>query len=260
MNAKSNDLIDFLQSETEEIAREYQRIQKRASDDPGTAGDQGEENWATILRGWLPKTYHVVTKARILHHDGTASPQVDVLVLHPSYPVSLLDKKVYLAGGVAAAFECKITLKSKNIQDAVKTGVEIRRGLPQLTGTPYKELHSPILYGLLAHSHYWKGKKSTPIEKIQDVLYQADLEFVNHPREMLDLICVADLFTWSTCKIVWAKTSQKDNSSPMTAYGRTLEKPLEYGDTYTPIGSMIFNLLNKLAWMCQPPKISATWK
>jgi hypothetical protein len=35
------------------MAEEYDRIQKRATEDPGTAGDQGEENWATLLRNWL---------------------------------------------------------------------------------------------------------------------------------------------------------------------------------------------------------------
>ena len=34
----------------------------------------------------------------------------------------------------------------------------------------------------------------------------------------------------------------------MTAYGRASEKPLESGDRYTPIGSMIYNLLSKMAW------------
>jgi hypothetical protein len=47
-----------------------------------------------------------VTKGRILTETGYASPQIDVLILHPSYPKILLDKKMYLSGGVAAAFEC----------------------------------------------------------------------------------------------------------------------------------------------------------
>ena len=84
---------------------EYQRIRSRALEDPGTAGDQGEENWAELLRDWLPPTYKVVTKGRILSADGRASPQVDVLVLKDVYPDKLLNKKLYLAAGVAAVFE-----------------------------------------------------------------------------------------------------------------------------------------------------------
>lgn len=68
------------------MATEYARIQKRASEDPGTAGDQGEENWAELLRGWLPRTYEVVTKGRIISQDGHTSPQVDVLVSKECLP------------------------------------------------------------------------------------------------------------------------------------------------------------------------------
>lgn len=51
---------------TQEMESEYYRIQKRTREDPGTAGDQGEENWAELLRHWLPQGYHVRTKGRIL--------------------------------------------------------------------------------------------------------------------------------------------------------------------------------------------------
>ena len=77
---KTHDLYDFMQQLSDEMAAEYNRIQKRATEDPGTAGDQGEENWAELLRGWLPSTYEVVTKGRIIGQDGRTSPQVDVLV------------------------------------------------------------------------------------------------------------------------------------------------------------------------------------
>jgi hypothetical protein len=114
-----HDIHDFLVSAQRDIQEEYERILKRATEDPGTAGDQGEESWATLLRNWLPSYFHIVTKGRILCENGYASPQIDVLVLHPSYPKVLLDKKLYLAGGVAAAFECKTTLKSAHVKEAI---------------------------------------------------------------------------------------------------------------------------------------------
>lgn len=135
-----------------EIGAEYARIVARAKEDPGTAGDEGEENWAAVLRGWLPATYHVVTKGRLIATSGEASPQVDVLVLQPSYPPALRDKKIYLASGVAAAFECKLTLRPKHVADAVRTSAGLRRLLPERTGSPYRELHAPLVFGLLAHS------------------------------------------------------------------------------------------------------------
>ncbi len=162
----AHDIHDFVRSSQRTIEEEYARIQKRAKEDPGTAGDQGEENWASLLRLWLPSYFHVVTKGRILTDSGYTSPQVDVLVLMPSYPRVLLDKKLYLAGGVAAAFECKITLKAEHVRAAVETSVSLRKALPKREGNPYKELNSSIIYGLLAHSQIWMGHTSSPVENV----------------------------------------------------------------------------------------------
>jgi hypothetical protein len=125
MKSEKHEFLDFMHDATEEMTREYNRIQKRAKEDSGTAGDQGEENWATLLRGWLPPMYHIVTKGRILSSEGIASPQVDILVLYPTYPKRLLEnnQKLYLAAGVAAAFECKITLKKEHIFSATKNAI-----------------------------------------------------------------------------------------------------------------------------------------
>lgn len=80
---ETNDLYDFVLSATREMSEEYHRIQKRATE---------EENCATLFRDWLPPTFQM-TKGRFLDYDGTASTQVDILVLKPEYPRKLLDKK-----------------------------------------------------------------------------------------------------------------------------------------------------------------------
>ena len=51
---KTHDLYNFMEQISDEMSAEYHRIQRRAAEDPGTAGDQGEENWAELLRGWIP--------------------------------------------------------------------------------------------------------------------------------------------------------------------------------------------------------------
>lgn len=254
----TNDLIDFMDSLTREIGDEYRRIQKRASEDPGTAGDQGEENWATILRNWLPPAFQIVTKGRILSHDGLASPQVDILILRPEYPKQLLDKKLFLAGGVLAAFECKLSLKASHIGDFIKTSIHIKSHQELRTGTPFRELQSPILFGLLAHSHSWKGDKSTPISNISDKLIELDKSLVEHPRLMPDLLCVADLAFWNTSKMVFlppVQSSFKNNLDPQLNNGYATSAYIGYtyetqGQSagFTPIGSMITALLRKLAW------------
>lgn len=144
-----HDLHHFIRQLSDKMAANYRQIQEQASEDPGTAGDQGEVNWAKLLQGWLPRTYEVTTKGRIIGQDGTTSPQVDVVVLKGIYPKQLIDEnqKIYLAAGVAAAFECKTTLKAEHIEKAVQTCVKIKSLCPDRQGTPYKELHALLFTG-----------------------------------------------------------------------------------------------------------------
>ena len=255
----AHDLYEFMRQLNAEMAAEYRRIQMRASEDPGTAGDQGEENWAELLRGWLPRTYEVVTKGRIISQDGRTSPQIDVLVLKSIYPEKLLTKKLYLAAGVAAAFECKTTLKAAHIVEAVKTCAEIKHLYPTREGTPYKELHAPIIYGLLAHSHSWKKDDSTPEDNIKQKLLNSDESYISHPRECLDLLCVADLGTWEIMKLLapLALASHykiptsiilENNLALQTAYMMATSAHKNQSEYFTPIGSCIFGLSRKLAW------------
>src|SRR5262249_55002567 len=157
-------------------------VQRRVKEDPGTAGDQGEENWASILKKWLAQEYCIVTKGRILGHKGETSPQIDLIVLHPGYPPGLRDKKLYPVGGVTAAFECKLTLRSEHVGETIENCAKIKRLTARRTGTPRLELNSPLLYGLLAHSHSWRAENSTPIENVSRAIDEKDREITKHPR------------------------------------------------------------------------------
>lgn len=252
---KTHDLYDFMRQLNNDMAAEYNRIQKRTTEDPGTAGDQGEENWAELLRGWLPRTYEVVPKGRIIGVDGRTSPQVDILVLKSVYPKSLLSKKLFFAAGIAAAFECKNTLRAEHIGKAVETGVEIKNLYPVREGTPYKELHAPIVYRLLAHSHSWKGDNSTPEDNIQQKLIVSDFCHVSHPRQGLDLLCVADLAAWTLTKLTFVSqlSPQDPNYAPqdtemITSYMRWAASSDIQAEDFTSIGVLISNLSKRLAW------------
>jgi hypothetical protein len=263
MREFQHELFDFVLSVTEGLAREYERIRGRATEDPGTAGDEGEENWANLLREWLPPAYHVVTKGRILGCTGQAGPQVDVIVLQPTYPKYLLTKKLYLAGGVAAAFECKLTLKAQHVREATETAVAVRHLLPRRLGTPYRELHSPITYGLLAHAHTWKGANAA--STIDRLIKDADEELVHHPREGLDVVCVANeaAFLQSRSSLLDRNhgLSISGDSQMMPATGYTIVSPdktfaaYRFGEEerpdrnpFTPIGTFLCFLLRRLAW------------
>ena len=254
-----HDIHDFVRRSQKELQDEYLRIQKRATEDPGTAGDQGEENWATLFRAWLPQYFHVVTKGRILTETGYASPQIDVIVLFPSYPKILLDKKLYLSGGVAAAFECKVTLTAAHVKEALETCAALKRSLPKRDGSPYKELHSGIIYGLLAHSHSWTGVNSKPIENIENALSVADTQFVKHPRECIDCLTVSDLATWSARKTTFLsphlsfyneefKKIYGPGGSATSAYICQAIGGDRQEDYFSPIGSLLSHLFSELAW------------
>jgi len=257
----NNDLINYMRSASRQMEEDYQQIQKRATEDPGTAGDQGEENWAKLLRNWLPHTFHIVTKGRILSERGIASPQIDVLVLQPEYPPYLLTNKLYLASGVLAAFECKLTLKTIHLAEFITNSIAIKSNVSRsgLT-TPYRELQSPVLFGLLAHSHSWKRKNSSPIELIQNKLDNEDLNKISHPRFMPDILCVADLACWSASKLLMRQLSLPESqritfstlfdseNAVRTCYSCSSAKFENIKGGSSPIGSMITLLSYKLAF------------
>jgi len=257
MSEQPHDLHTFMAQVTEEMSSEYQRIVARAAEDPGAAGDEGEENWASLLREWLPATYHVETKGRLVGTDGTMSPQIDVLVLKPSYPPKLLEKKVWLAQGVAAAFECKTTLRAEHIRSSAERCRSFKRLFPKRTGSPRTELTSPLIYGILAHSHVWKGSSSQPVENINRAL-ETGLSVVEHPSERIDLLCIADLATWSTMEIArynldWAPQVDLRSlfggdwgvttSMICAAINGDQQKP-----EFRPIGALIAQLTQRMAW------------
>ncbi len=244
----NKDLNEFVWSAHRDIQHEYNRILQRVNEDPGTAGDQGEENWATLLKDWLPPTFQIVTKGRIIGFSGEASPQVDVIVLRPEYPKKLLDKKLYLAEGVLAAFECKITFKIRHLKKTIETSKKIKNLLIPRSETPYKQLHAPIIYGMLAHSHDLKKTKKENGDAVTLGLNKFDSEIVEHPREMLDILCVSDLGTWSCTR--WYRSPFDENISS-TFYYKYIPKD-EANMPLTTVGAFITQLMQKIAWEYEP--------
>ncbi len=249
-------LHDFMAQVTAEMGSEYERIFARSIEDPATAGDEGEENWASLFREWLPPGYHVQTKGRLLGHDGRASPQIDLVVLKPSYPRKLLEKKMWLAGGVAAAFECKTTLTAKHVRDSIDRCAAFKSLYQPRTGTPRRELTSPLIYGILSHSHSWKGAASKPIENVEAAL---SLEVkVDAPKELIDIICVADLASWArvyTAKYdaSWLLVEQaiglrRALGSDWAVTTSMICAPESQGGVFTPIGAFLSDLTRRLAW------------
>lgn len=249
MEMSNNDLLTFITTASNQMDEEYYRIQKRVREDPGTAGDQGEENWATLLRNWLPPTFQIVTKGRIINSKGFASPQVDIVVLKPEYPKGLLDKKVYLEGGVLAVFECKLTVKSADLTRFFKNSVIIK-GMqsPTFPLSIYNETHARIYYGLLSHSHNWT-RSSKALRTISDKIYEIDTQLITHPIQMPDIICIADAGCWVTSKslvpqVDLTKKPYK-NSSIFTCY--MCEQLGEQKNQMKPIATTLRDILHRLS-------------
>jgi Domain of unknown function (DUF6602) len=176
-----------------QLATKHLQIRTYSRQDPGTAGDQAEENWAGVLREWLPASYHVCTKGRILFANNDLSPQVDIVVLAPGYPQGLLDRneKLYLAAGVLSAFECKTTLRMRDLPKVFKTSArlgELAREQPSTERKP--------LFGLLAHTAEISETRQSPQITLDDAITAADAQQIRDPRDCLDFVCIPDLGTW----------------------------------------------------------------
>jgi len=197
-----HEIFDYMKSVESQMAEEFERISKRTKENPSIAGQEGEENWAHLFRNWLPSNYHIVTRGRILSSEGVASDEVDVLVMNPSYPKHLLNKKLHFAGGVIAAFECKLKLLPSHLKKIFHNCKKIKLLESRDTGNPYDELNSQILFGILAHSHGWKSKNDTLTWNIHKSIDRNAYEIFTHPIQLPDVICIANVSTFTGQKML----------------------------------------------------------
>lgn len=240
METPSHDLEMLVKQATAKMASDYERMRRLAKEDPGTSGDQAEEEWAELLSHWLPGTYHVVTKGRIIFSSGETSNQTDVMILSPSYPKGLLSNKLYLAAGVLAAFECKRTLRRQNIRRALQASVRMN----SLARSDPRVSHH-IIYGLLAHDHLLADKKQLPATVLVDALNEADEDEVTDPRDGIELVCVPTIGTWSLMRRIF--TSPTGVKRYTTAYmGGPLTLGTELGPKSDAIGRFLTALLRRL--------------
>jgi len=165
---------------------------------------------------------------------------------------------MYLAAGVAAAFECKLTLKDSHLSKFFETAGIVSGLSPRYGGTPFRDTHSPIFFGLLAHSHSWRRD---PLITIDDKLTELDETLVTQPRHMPDMVCVGDLGTWFPRKSVERSGDYHLFRSIDTSYMISgLEVERYTRDTFTsiissgessdisPVGALLTRLIYRLAW------------
>lgn len=256
-----HELTRWLRQDEAEMQSEYLRIRDATPEDPGTAGDEGEEVWAGLLRQWLPEAYSIVTKGRLLSADGKRGPQVDVIVLRPGYPTRLMTKKVYLLGGVAAAFECKNTLKTRHLSGVFERAARMDDLAERVLPTPVGEMLSSVPYGLLAHSTEWTSSPDSQRQHV-DSLLQDGLMGMAGFRKSPDLVCVADLATWTliaspyygpalmppdTWREVQAKWSLRPEGHASCGYARYVEGIIPDSAPPNPIAVLIPAIMRRIA-------------
>lgn len=263
MLRNSHDFFDFMKSNQELIALEYERIQKRVKEDPGTAGDQGEENWAEFFENWLPPIFPIVTKGRIINSQGLTSNQIDLLILNPVYPRSLYKKKLYFAGGVIAAFECKITLRPAHLRKYFVNAAKIKQLYSNKVGSLYDELNKPIVYGLLCHSaNGWKLNGNKLDNKIFSSIGKASLNSLPEieksiplimPSHLIDFICITDTALYSLVKFVLFGDEMKEQKEML--FGEGIEDCIasfyikENAESKgTVLGSLLTELYTRIAY------------
>jgi hypothetical protein len=208
---------EWLADVNDSIVKSYEREQEMARQSGRTqeTGHVVESLWDGVLTEWLPPQYDVRKRKYILleTEDGTSLPkETDLVVFHPHYPEKLRKKNYVLASGVAAAFSVRRTVGRKDIEDAYKEGIALRRGMKIRDATQQKDyLVPPVFFGLLGESHVWQSAGSTPKENIRAITTEFDRDLVGAPREGLDFLCVADLGAWSRVSMVLTERFLREN-------------------------------------------------
>lgn len=181
--------FDSIQAEIEE---DYGDAQATHKEDIQRSGHEGESTWADLLAKWLPPTYGVGLRKYIIGTDDGPKPfETDIVIFEPAYPEHLRYRTKVHAGGIAAAFSVKLTARKKHINEMAKWAANLSRlGHPDQT-TVEGQLLPGFPTGFLAHSH---DLGSDPIGTLSDGFDGAS-EAASHPRELLDLVCVADAGT-----------------------------------------------------------------
>jgi hypothetical protein len=219
---------EWLAEVTSDIAADYVRLHDEARHDPQRAGHGGESTWARLLEDWLPPQYEVATRKYVIPEERDEVRETDIVVFSAAYPQRLRQREEILAAGVAAAFSVKLTLDADGIRDGVEQAIALHRGSQPRFGTPRGEMVPAFPVGLLAHSHVWRQRGSSPERNVNDALVAFDQQLAAHPREMLDYVCVADLNTWTYSRMPYlppwgldlnpvASDKQKRQGAAMTA-------------------------------------------
>lgn len=151
-----------------------------------------------------------------------------------------------------------MTVRPEHLRKAFQNCQKIKRLTAESTEgiSPYRELHAPIVCGLVAHSHSRKHQKERAIKALESDLIKADRSYCEHPKFMLDSVCIADAGFWQAASYArFPGATRNGDFVPMSVYRRRasgsqyLEPAVKERDPVcSPIGGLKSDLLIRLAW------------
>jgi hypothetical protein len=182
----------------EEIARDYADAQETHKEDIQRSGHEGESTWADLLSKWLPPAYGVGLRKYIIGSDEQVKPfETDIVIFEPAYPQHLRYRAKVHAGGIAAAFSVKLTARKGHFKEIAGWSKSLAALSRVDVTTVEGQILSGVPTGFLAHSH------DLGTDPVADLAagFDTEADAAKHPRDLVDLVCVADAGTL-TCNRV----------------------------------------------------------
>ena len=187
--SSSIDLQEVFENRQQEL--EARLVRARSIAHPTAAGDEGEENWAEVIREFLPRRYEVARHRFVIDADGRMSDQQDIVIYDKLYAPTffVLGSTEYIpVESVYAVFEVKPRLTKRNMLYAADKVRSVRQLKPNpgyfriYTGElKQAEGERHLLGGILCHESAWSPPLGEPFERVMSELDE---------NQILDLGCV----------------------------------------------------------------------
>lgn len=197
--------VEYDEGSQRQLREECKKIKATSQSNPDSAGECTEDTFAELVRKLIPDEFKVVTRARIEFDDPRDSPQLDLVILKPGGEKRLNDLKSYPLSSVLAAFECKLTLRKRDLAKAASTANAIKAnyadGVASHLGLTQDKFGSCKPYfGILALG-WEKGDDLSLVSQLGEVLLES---FLDCPiGRQVDCVLVPELSFYS---IFHAKT------------------------------------------------------
>lgn len=190
--------VTYDEGSQRQLREERNKFKATSHSNPDSAGERTEDIFAELVRKLIPDEFRVVTRARIEFDDPRDSPQLDLVILKPGGEKRLNDLKSYPISSVLAAFECKLTLRKRDLEKAAATANAIKGnyadGMASRQGSTHELGSCRPYFGVLALG-WEKGDDLSLVTQLTEVLLES---FLDCPiGRQVDCVLVPELSFYS---------------------------------------------------------------